>query len=139
MSRPDSTRMSAFVDQSGRPSLRFERSYGYDVEEVWWALTGDVDPVPDESVVEAQAPHLLVCSAGDDVVRWELKNQLENHVVGCRVVLTQVFGDGRGVAAGAARCHSALEQIADTLDGEPPTVMCDDLVRHYSTLVEPAA
>jgi hypothetical protein len=40
---------------------------------------------------------------------------------------------------GAARCHAALEQIADTLDGRPPSVTYDDLVRHYSTLARPAA
>jgi hypothetical protein len=131
----EGTQMSAYLDETGRPTLRFDRAYGYDVEEVWWALTGDVDPVPDESVVEAQAPYLLVCSVGDDVVRWQLQTEAE----GCRVVLTHVIGDGRGLASGAARCHSALEQIADTLDGEPPTVMFEDLVRHYSTLVEPAA
>ena len=126
--------MTACLDPSGRPSLRFERTYGYEVEEVWWALVGDVDPVPDEAVVEALAPYLLVCSVGDDVVRWELTAEHD----GARIVLTHVGGAG-GLAFGAARCHSALEQIADTLDGEPPTVMYDELVRHYSTLVQPAA
>ena len=126
--------MTACIDPSGRPSLRFERAYGYDVDEVWWALTGDVDPVPDEAVVEAQAPYLLVCSVGDDVVRWELMAEEE----GCRIVLTHVGGVW-GLASSAARCHSALEQIADTLDGQPPTLMFDNLVRHYATLVRPAA
>ena len=93
-----------------------------------------LDPVPDEAVVEAQAPYLLVCSVGEDVVHWELTAEEE----GCRIVLTHVGGAG-GLASAAARCHSALEQIADTLDGEPPTVMFDDLMRHYSTLVQPAA
>ena len=133
--RSDSTRMSAHLDRYGRRTLRFERVYGYDVEEVWCALTGDVDPVPDEGVVEAEAPYLLVCSAGDDVVRWELAAAGE----GCRIVLTHHVGHSSRLVPGAARCHCALEQIADTLDGRPPTVTFDDLVRHYSTLVPSAA
>ena len=133
--RSDSTRMSVRLDRHGRPTLRFERTYGYDVEEVWWALTGDVDPVPDDSVVVAEAPSLLVCTVGDVVVRWKLTQRGD----GTRVVLTHVVGSSRDLVPGAARCHSALEQIADTLDGRPPTVTFDDLVLHYSTLVPSAA
>ena len=133
--RSDSTRMSAHVDGYGHRTLRFERTYGYDVEEVWSALTGDVDPVPDESVVEAEAPYLLVCTAGDDVVRWELES--EGGAAGsCSPISSATTSR---LVPGAARCHSALEQIADTLDGRPPTVTFDDLVLHYSTLVPSAA
>jgi hypothetical protein len=115
--------------------MRFERTYHDDAEEVWEALTGDVDPVPDDSVVVAEAPSLLVCTAGDVVVRWKLTRRGD----GTRIVLTHVVGSARDLVPGAARCHSALEQIADTLDGRPPSVTYDDLVRYYSTLAQPAA
>ena len=128
--RSDRTQLNVRIDRSGRPTLRFERRYGYDVEEVWWALTGDVDPVPDESVVEAAAPTLLVCTAGDDVVRWALAARGD----GTRIVLTHVVADAGRLVEGAARCHSALEEIADILDGLPPALTFDDLVRHYSSL-----
>jgi uncharacterized protein YndB with AHSA1/START domain len=133
--RSDRTQMSVRLDRHGRPTMRFERTYAYDAEEVWRALTGDVDPVPDDSVVVAEAPSRLVCTAGDVVVRWTLTRRGD----GTRIVLTHVVGSWRDLVPGAARCHSALEQIDDTLDGRPPSLTYDDLVRHYSTLAQPAA
>lgn len=127
MSRTDSTRLTTELDRHGRPVLRFEHRYDHDVEEVWWALTGDADPVPDESVVEAEAPYLLVCTAADDVVRWDLHAEGE----AARVVLTLVFGDVVRRSLMAANCHAALEQIGDTLDGVPPATTFDQLVEHY--------
>jgi hypothetical protein len=87
--------------------MRFERTYHDDAEEVWEALTGDVDPVPDDSVVVAEAPSLLVCTAGDVVVRWKLARRGD----GTRIVLTHLSGR-RGtscpVRPGATRRSSRL-------------------------------
>jgi len=134
VSRTDSTRVTTEQGPQGHPVLRFEHRYDYDVEEVWWALTGDADPVPDESVVEAEAPYLLICTADDDVVRWDL--QVEGD--GARVLLTLVVGDSARRSLMAANCHAALEQIGDTLDGVPPGTTFDELVEHYARAL-PAA
>jgi len=134
VSRTDSTRVTTELDGRGHPVLRFEHHYDHDVEEVWWALTGDADPVPDESVVEAEAPHLLVCTAGDDVIRWDLRPDGD----AARVLLTLIVADPTRRPLMAANCHAALAQIGDALDGVPPATTFDQLVEHYARAL-PAA
>ncbi len=135
MPRSERTRVTAQLDEAGRVGVRFERRYDHDVEEVWWGLTGDVDPVPDESVVEAEAPYLLVCTTGQDVVTWKLRADGAAAVV----ELTLSVDDPERLPLMAANCHAALEQISDSLDGEAPATSFDDLVARYARAFPSAA
>lgn len=94
------------------PILRFECHYEYDVEDVWCALTGDVDPVPDDGVVlAADDPDLLVCLANGEIVRWELAADGD----GTRIVLTHTVSDATQSGHYAARCAVALEALRQSL------------------------
>lgn len=97
---------------SEHPILRFECEYDYDIEDVWWALTGDVDPVPDDGVVlAADDPELLVCLADGEIVRWELTADGDE----TRIVLTHTVSDAAQSGRYAARCAVALEALRQSL------------------------
>lgn len=78
-----------------KETRRFERILRHPVESVWEAITSDrsawlpaslaaVDePAADVVVESSEPPHRLVCTMGDETLRWELRPVPE----GCLLVL----------------------------------------------------
>jgi hypothetical protein len=104
----------------GRTVLRFERRLDHPVERVWRAITEPDElrnwfpPGEDLQVTESDPPHLLCGSWFGDMLRFELRPDVE----GCVLIFTHAFAGREKAARDAAGWDCCFARFDALLAGE---------------------